>query len=188
MGIAGSPSRSPFARGTAPAIVDTGRPASAGRWRIGRAYRAGRLVCGCVHVRISRDERLGLTQRERRMIRVRFHEPVDDDLRAELTELAHRRRTASHRAAERITPIELVVDAPQSEHERMVGVLQPADRDAARGRPEEVDRRAREVERGRRRRAYGDTVGDERDAVRARARTSARRAARRRRAAPCGEA
>jgi hypothetical protein len=128
MGIAASPRRSPFARGIAPATVDTGRPASAGRWRIGRAYRAGRLVCGCVHVRISLDERLGLTQRERRMIRVRFHEPVDDDLRAELTELALGRGTASHRAAERIAPIELVVDDPQSEHERMVGSLQPPQR------------------------------------------------------------
>jgi hypothetical protein len=115
MGIAVSTSRELFARGTAPATVETARTASAGHWRIGRAYRAGRLVCGCVHVTVSLDERLGLTERERRMIRVRFHEPVDDDLRAELTELAHRRGTASERAAERITPIELVVDDPQSE-------------------------------------------------------------------------
>jgi hypothetical protein len=128
MGIAASGSRKPFARGTAPAVVDAGRTLSASRWRIGRAYRAGRLVCGCVHVTVSLDERLGLTERERRMVRVRFHEPVADDLRAELTELARRRGMASHRAAERIAPIELVVDDPCGEHDRIVGGLQPPQR------------------------------------------------------------
>lgn len=74
---------------------------------------------------VSLDERLGLTGRERRMIRVRFHEPVDDGLRAELAELVRRRGTASYRAAERTAPIELVVDDLRSEHERIVGSLQP---------------------------------------------------------------
>jgi len=128
MPIAASTSWMPFVRGSAPAVVDSGRTLSAGRWRIGRAYRPGRLVCGCVHVRISRDERLGLTERERRLVRVRFHEPVADDLRAELTQLARRRGTASHRAAERTAPIELVVDHPCGEHERMIGGLQPPHR------------------------------------------------------------
>jgi hypothetical protein len=127
MHIAASGSRTPFARGNAPA-VDTERTPSAGRWRIGRAYRAGRLVCGCVHVTVSLDERLGLTRHERRLVRVRFHEPVDDDLRAELSELTRRRGTASDRAAERIAPIEVVVDDPHSEHERIVGSLQPPQR------------------------------------------------------------
>ena len=40
-----------------------------------RAYRGGRLVCGCVHVAIRFDDRLGLTRRERRIVRVRFREP-----------------------------------------------------------------------------------------------------------------
>jgi len=115
MGSAASTRRTPFARGTAPAAVNTGRTASVGHWRIRRAYRAGRLVCGCVHVTVSLDERLGLTERERRMVQVRFHEPVDDDLRTDLTELVRRRGIASHRAAERMTPIELVVDDPRSE-------------------------------------------------------------------------
>jgi hypothetical protein len=128
MHIAARSSRTLFVRGGAPAAVETNRTPSTGHWRIGRAYRAGRLVCGCVHVTVSFDERLGLTERERRIIRVRFHEPVDDDLRAQLTELARRRGTASHRAAERITPIELVVDDPRSEHERIVGGLQPPQR------------------------------------------------------------
>jgi hypothetical protein len=92
---------------------------------VGRAYRAGRLVCGCVHLTISLDERLGLTEHERRVVRVRFHEPVADDLRNELHQLVRRRGRASDRMAERIDPIELVIDAP---HERMTGRLQPPQR------------------------------------------------------------
>lgn len=96
--------------------------------RIGRAYRLGQLVCGCVRVTIKVDDRLGLTQRERRMVRVRFCEPVDDELRAELTDLARRRGTASERAAERIAPIEVVVDDPWGQQERMSGDLRPPQR------------------------------------------------------------
>jgi hypothetical protein len=81
MALAASTRRTPFARGTAPEGVDTERTPSAGHWRIGRAYRAGRRVCGCVHVTVRLDEHPGLTQPERRMIRVGFREPVDDDLR-----------------------------------------------------------------------------------------------------------
>jgi hypothetical protein len=125
MGIAARSSRMPFGRGRAPDAAYTARTV---RWRIGRAYRAGKLVCGCVYVTVSLDERLGLTKRERRMVGVRFYEPVDDDLREELSELARRRGTASHRAAERIAPIELVVDDPHSDHERIVGALRPPQR------------------------------------------------------------
>jgi hypothetical protein len=71
------------------------------------------------------DDRLGLTRRERRMGQVRFSEPVDDELRAELRELAGRRGSASQRAAERIEPIELVINDPSDEHEHMIGRLQP---------------------------------------------------------------
>jgi hypothetical protein len=95
---------------------------------VGRAYRAGRLICGCVHVTISLDERLGLTRRERRLVRVRFHEPVDDDLRTDLTELARRRGTASERAAERIDPIEVVIDNLCGGQERIIGGLRPPQR------------------------------------------------------------
>jgi hypothetical protein len=115
--------------GAATAVETEHTLSAAGRWHVGRAYRSGRLVCACVHVTVGVDERLGLTQRERRLVRrVRFHEPVDDDFRAELSELARRRGTASRRAAERIAPIEVVVDDPQSEHKRMVGSLQPPQR------------------------------------------------------------
>ena len=96
-----------------------------GRWRAGRAYRGGRLVCGCVQVAIRVDDRLGLTRRERRTVRVRFCEPVADDLRSELANLARRRGPASERAAERMDPIELVIDDPASEWERITGRLAP---------------------------------------------------------------
>ena len=81
----------------------------------------GRLVCGCVQVAIGVDDRLGLTRHERRLVRVRFCEPVADDLRVELSELARRRGPASERAAERIDPIELVIDDPASEWEPTTG-------------------------------------------------------------------
>ena len=97
-----------------------------GRWRTGRAYRAGRLVCGCVQVAMGFDDRLGLTRRERRTVRVRFCEPVADELRAELSELARRRGSAGEWVAERIDPIEVVIDDPAGEHERMTGRLRPA--------------------------------------------------------------
>ena len=112
----------------AAASVDGEPVLGAGRWHVGRAYRAGRLVCGCVHVAIQLDDRLGLTCRERRTVRVRFCEPVEDELRTELGELARRRGTASERAAERIGAIELVIDDPAGEHERMTGRLRPPHR------------------------------------------------------------
>ena len=126
MDIGTKSSRPSFARGAAPGPAE---PAvGARRWRMGRAYRAGRLICGCVHVAIRFDDRLGLTCRERRTVRMRFCEPVDDELRAELTELAHRRGTASQRTAERIAPIELVIDDPYGEHEHITGRLRPPHR------------------------------------------------------------
>ena len=128
MGIAERSSRMPSARGSTPAVLDPERAASAGRWRTGRAYRAGRLVCGCVQVAIRFDDRLGLTRHERRIMRVRFCEPVADDLRIELGELTRRRGSASERAAERIDPIELVIDEPTGERERITGRLRPPHR------------------------------------------------------------
>lgn len=91
----------------------------------GRAYRAGRLVCGCVQVTISRDDRLGLTERERRRVRVSFHEPLDDDLRSELTELVRRRgaRRPPHRRPSR--EIAVIVNDHDSGPMRVVGCLQP---------------------------------------------------------------
>jgi hypothetical protein len=93
--------------------------------RLGRAYRAGRLVCGCVHVTVLLDGRLGLAAHERRLVRVRFHEPLDHDLRTELTQLVRRRGAAGRRAVERIDLLEIVVDDPRPERQRIVGHLQP---------------------------------------------------------------
>ena len=119
---AASTSRTPFA----PAPVDGNPVLGAERWRVGRAYRGGRLVCGCVHVAIRFDDRLGLTRRARRTVRVRFCEPVADELRAELASLRVGAAAPGERAAERIDPIEVVVDDPTGEHERMAGRLRPA--------------------------------------------------------------
>jgi hypothetical protein len=91
----------------------------------GRAYWSGRLVCGCVRVTIRLDDRLGLTQQERRHVGVRFHEPLDDDVRAELGRLVRQRSSAARRAAERIDPIEVVVHDPHGTHTRIVGWLEP---------------------------------------------------------------
>ena len=95
------------------------------RCRVGRAYRSGRLICGWVQVTISDDERIGLTAKERCLVRVRFHEPLDDGLRSELTQLLRRRGAAAGRAAERIDPIEVVVDDPGGQPERVIGHLHP---------------------------------------------------------------
>jgi hypothetical protein len=78
-----------------------------------------------VHVAVRVDGRLGLAPRERRVVRVRFHEPLDDDLRSELTQLVRRHGAAARRAVERIDPIEVVVDDPHGERQRIVGHLEP---------------------------------------------------------------
>lgn len=95
------------------------------RCRLGRAYRAGRLICGWVQVTFSSDERLGLTEQERRLVRVRFHEPIDDGLRSDLTVLLRRRGASAARAAERLDPIEIVVDDSHGERERIRGRIAP---------------------------------------------------------------
>jgi hypothetical protein len=92
---------------------------------LGRAYRAGRLICGCVRVKVNFDGRLGLAPRERRLVRVRFHEPLDDGLRTELARLVRRRGSAACRAAERVAPIEFVIDDPRGERSRIIGWVQP---------------------------------------------------------------
>jgi len=107
--------------------------------KLGRAYRSGRLVCGCVHVTVSYDDRLGLTQPERRLVAVRFHEPLDDDVRAELDQLVRQRGSAALRAAERIDPIEVVVDDPHGARVRIIGWLLP---------PQVRHRQLRDVEFG----------------------------------------
>lgn len=91
----------------------------------GRAYRAGRLVCARVRVTIGHDDRLGLTRRERRYVSACFQERLDRALRIELIALLRRRGAAGYRIAERLDPIELVVDQPDGHTRRIVGRLQP---------------------------------------------------------------
>jgi hypothetical protein len=97
------------------------------RYRLGRAYRDGRLVCWRVHVTIGRDDtRLGLAPRERRYVTASFRERLDSALHAELVQLAHRRGAAARRIAESIEPIVLVVDDPHNgDRHRMIVRLQP---------------------------------------------------------------
>jgi hypothetical protein len=78
-----------------------------------------------VHVTVSLDGRLGLTPHERRLMRVRFNEPLDDGLRAELAQLVRRRGAAARRAAESFHEIAIALDDPDSERVRFVGRLQP---------------------------------------------------------------
>jgi hypothetical protein len=114
--------RWPVAR---PARAFTGQRQPSRCYRTARAYRAGRLICGCVHVTISLDDRLGLTQRERRLVHVRFYEPLDDALRAELAHLVHRRGAAARRVADTLDAIELAIDDPSLEPQHITGHLQP---------------------------------------------------------------
>jgi hypothetical protein len=95
------------------------------RYAWGQAYRDGSLVCGRVHVTFGRDDRVGLTSRERRTLVVRFEDGLHPTLRSELDMLAHHRGAAARRAAERIEPIVIVVGDPRHGRERIVGRIVP---------------------------------------------------------------
>jgi len=90
----------------------------------GRAYRAGRLVCARVCITIGYDDRLGLTRRERRYVIARFQDHFDGLLRDELVELVRHRGAAALRVAERIDPIEFVIDDADLGYPVIVGCLQ----------------------------------------------------------------
>jgi hypothetical protein len=104
-------------------IVKTTPSHKRSRW--GRAYRDGELVCARVHVTIGHDDRLGLTRHERRDVRARFQERIDRTLRSELIALVRRRGAAARRIAEALDTIELVLDEPDGERQRIIGQLQP---------------------------------------------------------------
>jgi hypothetical protein len=67
---------------------------------------------------------VGLTRQEHRLVGVRFHEPLDDGLRAELVQLVRRRGAAACRVAERIDPIDLVIHDRHGGPVRVVGRLE----------------------------------------------------------------
>lgn len=110
-----------YRKGLGP-VSQVERPERRSGW--GRAYRDGQLVCTHVRVTIGRDERLGLARHERRDIRARFLDPIDDPLRSELIALVRRRGAAARRLAEALETIELVLGDPDGEHQRIVGHLQ----------------------------------------------------------------
>ncbi len=88
------------------------------------ACRDDEVVCGRVELTVGADTRLGLTARERRRLTVQFLDRLEPRLRAELTELVHRRGAAARRAAERMNPIEIVFDDPLRGLQRITGCVQ----------------------------------------------------------------
>lgn len=74
---------------------------------------------------VRADPRIGLTPRERRCLSVRFLDRPDPGLRAELDELLGRRGAVARRVAERMQPVEIVVDDPHLGCQRIIGSVQP---------------------------------------------------------------
>jgi hypothetical protein len=97
------------------------------RYGWARAYRDGRLVASRVRLTVDHDVRVGLAPRERRRrsIRAAFLERVDPILRDELAAVARRRGAAARRAADRMDPIEVIVEDPHRGRQRIVGRVQP---------------------------------------------------------------
>jgi hypothetical protein len=115
------------------------------RYSWARAYRDGRLVASRVRLTVDHEVRVGLAPRERRRrsLRAAFTERVDPALRAELTAVARRRGAAARRAADRMQPIEVIVDDPHHGRQRIVGrVLPPQQR---RGDLDEIEFSLREL-------------------------------------------
>jgi hypothetical protein len=78
-----------------------------------------------VHVTIGHDTRLGLARHERREVHARFQERIDGPLRSELIALVRRRGATARRIADTLDTIDLVLDRPDGEGQRITGRLQP---------------------------------------------------------------
>lgn len=90
-----------------------------------RAYRAGRLVCGHVEVRIGRNAScIGRTAGERRYVTAQFVDRLHPALHKELRTLVLRDGAAAERIAKRLEPITLVSDVTDQPL-RLVGKLGP---------------------------------------------------------------
>jgi hypothetical protein len=111
-----------------------------------RAYRDGRLVAGRVRLTVDHDVRVGLAARERhrRSMRATFLERVDPILRDELAAVARRHGAAARRAADRMDPIEVVIDDPHLGRQRIVGRIDPLQ--GRRGDLDEIEFAMREIE------------------------------------------
>lgn len=92
---------------------------------LGRAYQRHALVCGRVAVGDIHDARLGLAPGERRYRTIRFLDDVADGFRPLLEELIRRRGSAGRRFAERLEPIDIVLDNAYDGHQRVTGQLEP---------------------------------------------------------------
>lgn len=103
-------------------------PVTAPRYYSAHACRDGEVLCGRVDLIVRTDTRLGLTARECRRVAARFVEHLHPALRTELVQLVRRRGAIARRAAERMDPIELVVDDPDRGLQRIIGWLQPPQR------------------------------------------------------------
>jgi hypothetical protein len=114
------------------------------RYYSAHACRDGEVLCGRVELIVRADTRLGLTARERRRVAARFGEYLHPALRAELAELVRRRGVIARRAAERMDPIEVVVDVPDRGLQRIVGWLRPPQR--RHGELHEIEFDLRELE------------------------------------------
>jgi hypothetical protein len=117
-------------RAAIPTLPDSrfaGRVVFEQRYGWARAYRNGRLVAGRVRLTVDHDVRVGLAPRERRRrsLRAAFVERVDPALRAELVAVARHHGAAARRAADRMEPIEVVIDDPHRGRQRIVGRVQP---------------------------------------------------------------
>jgi len=94
-------------------------------YRLARAYRGDELICGRVDLEIRPDARIGLAPRERRQLVAQFVERLAPAFRHELEQLVCRRGAAAARIGDRIGAIELVIDHPQRDGQRLVGHLEP---------------------------------------------------------------
>jgi hypothetical protein len=115
------------------------------RYGWARAYRDGRLVAGRVRLAVGHEVPVGLAPRERRRrsLRAAFTERVDPALRAELAAVARRRGAAARRAADRMQPIEVIVDDPHHGRGRIVGRVLPPQQ--PRGDLDEIEFSLREL-------------------------------------------
>lgn len=99
------------------AIVDA-------RFYRGRAFRDGELVCEQIVLAVVSDGRLGLAPWERHYTTVRFLRGIELGLRNELVGVLRSRGARSKRLAERVEPIDLVVEDRGEECE-LRGRLEP---------------------------------------------------------------
>jgi hypothetical protein len=111
-----------------------------------RAYRDGRLVAGRVRLTVDHDVRVGIAagERRRRSMRATFTERVDPTLHDELAAVVRRRGAAARRAADRMEPIEVVVEDTHLGRQRIVGRVEPPQ--VRRGDFDEIEFAMREID------------------------------------------